>query len=174
MPVALTIAGFDPSGGAGVVADIKTFTAFGCFATAAVTSLTFQNTTGVFGAAHQRGADVRAQMLRVLLVGATLGLMPWESMAPRLHARGPVFFGRTLAVDPTLGALPDVYRASAALAVTALADPFLLEDLNAGLLAPEQAVSQVRARGESLLVDAQSPADTGLATALLTAMVARE
>ena len=50
-PVALTIAGFDPSGGAGVVADIKTFAAFGCFATAAVTSLTYQNTTGVFGAA---------------------------------------------------------------------------------------------------------------------------
>jgi hydroxymethylpyrimidine kinase/phosphomethylpyrimidine kinase len=66
MPVALTIAGFDPSGGAGVVADVKTFTAFGCFATAAVTSLTFQNTTGVFGAAHQTAADVRAQVLPVV------------------------------------------------------------------------------------------------------------
>ena len=64
--VALTIAGFDPSGGAGVIADIKTFTAFGCFATAAVTSLTFQNTTGVFGAAHQTAADVRAQVLPVV------------------------------------------------------------------------------------------------------------
>jgi hydroxymethylpyrimidine/phosphomethylpyrimidine kinase len=63
MPVALTIAGFDPSGGAGVVADIKTFTAFGCFAAAAVTSLTFQNTTGVFGAAHQTAETVRAQVL---------------------------------------------------------------------------------------------------------------
>jgi hydroxymethylpyrimidine/phosphomethylpyrimidine kinase len=65
-PVALTIAGFDPSGGAGVIADIKTFTAFGCFATAAITSLTFQNTQGVFGATHQSGADVRAQVLPVL------------------------------------------------------------------------------------------------------------
>ncbi len=65
-PVALTIAGFDPSGGAGVIADIKTFTAFGCFATAAVTSLTFQNTLGVFGAVHQSGADVRAQVLPVM------------------------------------------------------------------------------------------------------------
>jgi hydroxymethylpyrimidine/phosphomethylpyrimidine kinase len=64
--VALTIAGFDPSGGAGVIADIKTFTAFGCFATAAVTSLTFQNTTGVFGAAHQTAAAVRAQVLPVV------------------------------------------------------------------------------------------------------------
>ncbi|MEQ1852428.1 MAG: bifunctional hydroxymethylpyrimidine kinase/phosphomethylpyrimidine kinase, partial [Chthoniobacteraceae bacterium] len=41
------------AGGAGVVADIKTFTAFGCFATAAISSVTFQNTTGVFGAVHQ-------------------------------------------------------------------------------------------------------------------------
>ncbi|HEV2801039.1 MAG TPA: bifunctional hydroxymethylpyrimidine kinase/phosphomethylpyrimidine kinase [Pyrinomonadaceae bacterium] len=65
-PVALTIAGFDPSGGAGVVADIKTFTAFGCFATAAVTSLTFQNTTGVYGATHQTAADVRAQVLPIV------------------------------------------------------------------------------------------------------------
>jgi hydroxymethylpyrimidine/phosphomethylpyrimidine kinase len=64
--VALTIAGFDPSGGAGIIADIKTFTAFGCFATAAVTSLTFQNTTGVFGAVHQRAADVRAQVMPVV------------------------------------------------------------------------------------------------------------
>jgi hydroxymethylpyrimidine kinase/phosphomethylpyrimidine kinase len=64
--VALTIAGFDPSGGAGVVADIKTFTAFDCFATAVVTSLTFQNTVGVFGAAHQTAETVRAQALPVI------------------------------------------------------------------------------------------------------------
>lgn len=63
--VALTIAGFDPSGGAGVIADIKTFTSFGCFATAAVTSLTFQNTAGVFGAAHQTADTVRAQVLPI-------------------------------------------------------------------------------------------------------------
>jgi len=80
MPVALTIAGFDPSGGAGVVADIKTFTAFGCFATAAVTSLTFQNTTGVFGAAHRTAADVRAQVLAVVedfrVAGVKTGMLP--------------------------------------------------------------------------------------------------
>ncbi|HEY1404374.1 MAG TPA: bifunctional hydroxymethylpyrimidine kinase/phosphomethylpyrimidine kinase [Pyrinomonadaceae bacterium] len=80
MPVALTIAGFDPSGGAGVVADIKTFTAFGCFAAAAVTSLTFQNTTGVFGATHQTAADVRAQVLAVVedfrIAGVKTGMLP--------------------------------------------------------------------------------------------------
>lgn len=80
MPVALTIAGFDPSGGAGVVADIKTFTAFDCFATAAVTSLTFQDTTGVFGAAHQTAETVRAQVLPVVadfkVACAKTGMLP--------------------------------------------------------------------------------------------------
>lgn len=79
-PVALTVAGFDPSGGAGVVADVKTFTAFGCFATAAVTSLTYQNTTGVFGAAHQTAEAVRAQVLPVVedfrVAGAKTGMLP--------------------------------------------------------------------------------------------------
>ena len=64
--VVLTIAGLDPSGGAGIIADIKTFSAFGCFATAAVTSLTFQNTVGVFGAVHQTAESVRGQVEPVL------------------------------------------------------------------------------------------------------------
>jgi hydroxymethylpyrimidine kinase/phosphomethylpyrimidine kinase len=80
MPVALTVAGFDPSGGAGIVADVKTFTAFGCFAAAAVTSLTYQNTTGVFGAAHQTAETVRAQVLAVAedfrVAGAKTGMLP--------------------------------------------------------------------------------------------------
>ena len=79
-PVVLTIAGFDPSGGAGVVADVKTITAFGCFATAAVTSLTFQNTTGVYGASHQTASAVRAQVLPVVddfnVAGAKTGMLP--------------------------------------------------------------------------------------------------
>ena len=64
--ICLTIAGLDPSGGAGIIADIKTFTAFGCFATAAVASLTFQNTTGVFGAVHQTAESVRGQVEPIL------------------------------------------------------------------------------------------------------------
>lgn len=46
-PNALTIAGTDPSGGAGVLADIKAFSALGAFGTAVVTALTAQNTQGV-------------------------------------------------------------------------------------------------------------------------------
>ena len=47
MKTALTIAGSDSSGGAGIQADIKTMTMNGVFATIAITALTAQNTTGV-------------------------------------------------------------------------------------------------------------------------------
>src|SRR5690242_807572 len=46
-PVVLTIAGFDPSSGAGVTADIKTIAAHGCYGVAALSALTVQSTTGV-------------------------------------------------------------------------------------------------------------------------------
>jgi len=46
-PAVLTIAGFDGSGGAGIQADIKTFSALGCFATSVLTALPIQNTQGV-------------------------------------------------------------------------------------------------------------------------------
>ena len=46
-PVVLTIAGFDPSSGAGITADIKTIAAHGCYGIAAITALTAQSTAGV-------------------------------------------------------------------------------------------------------------------------------
>ena len=49
MNTALTIAGSDSSGGAGIQADIKTMTANGVYAMSAITALTAQNTTGVTG-----------------------------------------------------------------------------------------------------------------------------
>jgi len=47
MTTMLTIAGFDPSSGAGVTADLMVFASFGCFGTACVTALTVQSTMGV-------------------------------------------------------------------------------------------------------------------------------
>src|SRR5437870_6281681 len=46
-PVVRTVAGFDPSSGAGVTADIKTIAAHGCYGVACITALTIQSTVGV-------------------------------------------------------------------------------------------------------------------------------
>ena len=79
-PVVLSIAGLDPSGGAGLVADIKTIAALGCFPSAALTSITFQNTTGVFGAEHQSAATLRAQVEPIVqdltVAAAKTGMLP--------------------------------------------------------------------------------------------------
>ena len=61
-PILLTIAGFDPSCGAGTAADLKTFAAHGCYGVAAITSLTVQNTQGVDLVQNTPGAMLRAQL----------------------------------------------------------------------------------------------------------------
>jgi len=61
-PILLTIGGFDPSCGAGVAADLKTFAAYGCYGVAAITSLTVQSTTGVEAVHNTPGAELRAQL----------------------------------------------------------------------------------------------------------------
>ncbi len=80
MLTVLTIAGFDPSGGAGVLADCKTFAAFGCFGTAAITSLTAQNTVAVYGAYHQSAEVLRAQLTPLVedfsLAAVKTGMLP--------------------------------------------------------------------------------------------------
>ena len=48
-PVVLSIAGYDPSSGAGITADVKTAAALGCYAVTCITALTVQSTQGVFG-----------------------------------------------------------------------------------------------------------------------------
>ncbi len=61
-PIILTIAGFDPSGGAGIAADLKTFAAHNCYGIAAVTALTVQSTQGVKGIHTTPAATLSAQL----------------------------------------------------------------------------------------------------------------
>jgi len=64
-PVALTIAGSDSGGGAGIQADLKTFHAFGVFGTTAVTAVTVQNTVGVT-AIHPIPPDIVEAQIRAV------------------------------------------------------------------------------------------------------------
>lgn len=65
IPNVLSIAGSDPSGGAGIQADLKSISANGAFAMAAVTALTAQNTTGVTGI-HLVPADFVASQIKTV------------------------------------------------------------------------------------------------------------
>ncbi len=65
-PTALSVAGSDPSGGAGVQADLKTFAAHGVYGMAALTALTAQNTRGVVGVHGVPPGFVAAQIAAVL------------------------------------------------------------------------------------------------------------
>jgi hydroxymethylpyrimidine/phosphomethylpyrimidine kinase len=69
--VALTVAGSDPSGGAGIQADLKTFSALGTYGTAVLTALTAQNTRGVTGV-HPVPAEFVGEQLRTLFADVTV------------------------------------------------------------------------------------------------------
>ena len=79
-PRVLTIAGSDPSGGAGIQADLKTFAAFGCYGMAALTALTAQNTVGV-RAVHVPPASFVAEQVRAV----------FDDCAPRAVKTGMLF-----------------------------------------------------------------------------------
>lgn len=64
-PVVLTVAGSDSSGGAGIQADIKTISAYGCYAASAITAVTAQNTQGVADILGLSPDMVRLQMTAV-------------------------------------------------------------------------------------------------------------
>src|SRR5260370_7345423 len=62
LPIVLTIAGFDPSCGAGIAADLKTLSANNCYGVAAITALTVQSTQGVKAVHVTPAATLRAQL----------------------------------------------------------------------------------------------------------------
>lgn len=104
--IALTIAGSDPSGGAGIQADLKTFSALGAYGAAAITSLTAQNTREV-RAIHDAPCEFVAHELDCVFedldVAATkIGMLSSSALirtvAQRLRAHG----ARNVVVDPVM------------------------------------------------------------------------
>lgn len=104
--ICLTIAGLDPSGGAGIIADIKTFTSFGCFAAAAVSALTFQNTRGVFGSVSQTAETVRGQILPVVedyeIAAVKTGMLPTREIIGEVARILKENNLKNLVVDPVI------------------------------------------------------------------------
>jgi hydroxymethylpyrimidine/phosphomethylpyrimidine kinase len=106
--VALTIAGSDSSGGAGIQADLKTFAAFGVFGTTAITALTAQNTRGVVAIANLEPGFVAAQIDAVAddftVAAAKTGMLSRAAIigavAERIRARKIP----NLVVDPVMAA----------------------------------------------------------------------
>ncbi len=106
IPVALTIAGSDSSGGAGIQADLKTFSAFGIYGACAITALTAQNTLGVHGVHLVPAEFVIAQIDAVLSdleVGAIkTGMLASTAIVRAVAERLGAARGIPVVVDPVM------------------------------------------------------------------------
>ena len=105
MPVALTIAGSDPSGGAGIQADLKTFHQFGVYGESVITLITVQNTERV-DRVELMSAELVAEQLQAVLEdippdAAKTGALGSVEVV-RAIARLAVRFSFPLVVDPVL------------------------------------------------------------------------
>lgn len=93
--IALTIAGSDPSGGAGMQADLKTFSALGVYGASAIVALVDENTQGVYGvhpvppqfvAGQIRSVidDIGADAVKSACSTTPNSLLPWPTLSPSI------------------------------------------------------------------------------------------
>ncbi len=103
-PAALTIAGSDSGGGAGIQADLKTFAALGAFGTSAITAITAQNTREVREALHLPPAlvanQIRAVMDDMAPVAAKTGMLANEAIIQAVVEAIREYPDLQLVVDP--------------------------------------------------------------------------
>ena len=106
MKTALTIAGSDCSGGAGIQADLKTMTMNGVFAMSAITALTAQNTTGVTGIMEvnpdflERQIDMIFTDIRPDAV--KIGMVPNSSLIKSIAGKLRLYHAKNIVVDPVM------------------------------------------------------------------------
>ena len=105
-PVALTIAGSDSSGGAGIQADLKTFAACGVYGASAITALTAQNTSGVTGVFPVPAGFVTEQIDAVfedLEVGAVkIGMVSQQDVIAAIAAAIARWTPKHVVLDPVM------------------------------------------------------------------------
>jgi hydroxymethylpyrimidine kinase/phosphomethylpyrimidine kinase len=107
-PVALSIAGSDSCGGAGIQADLKTFAALGCYGASVVTAVTAQNTVDVRDVFALPAAIVGQQLAAVIedlpLAAVKVGMVASADIAAQIAARARAGDLPNLVVDPVLSA----------------------------------------------------------------------
>jgi len=161
-PVALSIAGSDPSGGAGIQADLKTFSALGAFGTSVITALTAQNTQGVTGI-HVVPTQFVIQQLETLICdvrvdAVKIGMLANAELAQAVGAFLQAHPQRVVVLDPVMVAtsgdrlLQDdaVQAIRALMPLSSVVTPNLAE---AGVLletAPAQNVAEMRSQAAAL------------------------
>ncbi len=105
-PVALTVAGSDSSGGAGIQADLTTFAAHGVHGTSVVTALTAQNTTGVQGVQVTPESFVEVQLRSVLddlpVAAVKTGMLAEEGIVRAVARSAAAGELPNLVVDPVM------------------------------------------------------------------------
>ncbi|GBC89054.1 Pyridoxine kinase [bacterium HR13] len=108
IPRALTIAGSDSGGGAGIQADLKTFTALGVYGMSAITSITVQNTIGVFGVYDLPPYAVYSQIKVVVedigVDAVKTGMLSSEDIVKAVAKAIRDFELKNLVVDPVMRA----------------------------------------------------------------------
>ncbi|MGC1777760.1 MAG: bifunctional hydroxymethylpyrimidine kinase/phosphomethylpyrimidine kinase [Xanthobacteraceae bacterium] len=107
-PVAVTIAGSDSGGGAGIQADLKTFSALGVYGTSVIAALTAQNTKGVF-AVHQVPADFITAQIDAVFSDFTVGAVKIGMLGNRVAIEAVAaglsrHQARNVVLDPVMAA----------------------------------------------------------------------
>ncbi|MFZ5591148.1 MAG: bifunctional hydroxymethylpyrimidine kinase/phosphomethylpyrimidine kinase [Bacillota bacterium] len=106
LPCALTIAGSDSGGAAGIQADLKTFAAFRVYGTSAITAVTVQNTTGVYDVhvlpAGQVGAQIDVVLEDIDVKAIKTGMLANEEIAETVAYKMCAYRVENLVVDPVM------------------------------------------------------------------------
>ena len=106
MKTALTIAGSDSSGGAGIQADIKTMIANGVYAMSAITALTAQNTTGVTGimevAPDFLGEQLDAVFTDIYPDAVKIGMVSGTALITKIAEKLRQYGAKNIVVDPVM------------------------------------------------------------------------